>query len=129
MKRRDVFRLLAFTAAPAATAIGIARAPVVGNSVPIRDGVAVWSGWRELPSQIVTIGWWYLVRPNGRMVYATTLGVIGEVSELGTLDLSRQKGWPVVRSASDEAAEPIRRRALQRLIIALDTGEFNDAPD
>jgi hypothetical protein len=56
-----------------------------------------WSGWRESVNQDVTVGFWTARHADhDRMVYATTMGVVGTAREMDVLDISRQRGWPRV---------------------------------
>lgn len=110
-----------------------ALAPGRANTTPAGDDFRIgpvrfeWRGWKEPAAQLVTYGVWTARHDDvtDGFIYATTLGSVDVAySDLATLSLVRQRGWPVITSPSSPVAEPVKRRALQRLMIAIQTGEI-----
>lgn len=114
--RRDIIRgfgLLGLAQALAAPVV----VSGVGQTVAVDRVRYTWLGWSDQECTSVVYGTWVAHHRDYKgFVFATTLGEVGRADGVWfAARLARQEGWPVVRSESDELAEPVKERA--RLVL------------
>jgi hypothetical protein len=83
-----------------------------------------WSDWRADPSTLQMWGVWFTECPGrdaGWLLYATTLGNVGECEELGRIDTTRNAAWPLVTAVTfHDSAGELKDRAFAMLTALLD---------
>jgi hypothetical protein len=120
MNRRVFFRV--FSGVPVTALVDRATAPRP-DAFSYHGWRVRWSGWRHSPNQIVQMGFWSAHRhPNDQSPYATTLGVVSSVPELGEINWTRLDHHVPYNPAihTEIQFEAAKEWARQRLLAALD---------
>lgn len=122
VNRRSFFAGLAGLGALAATSAS------QGGHETINGWCIRWSGWRESPSQITRMGFWFAIPPSDykpadgdcRLWFSTTGGQVLRGADRSVIDTTRKDdSWPVSLLASDAEFEAAKQGARHRLIEAI----------
>lgn len=117
--RRQFLGAVGAIAALGGAAVQATREPS-GDAFDYRGWVVKWCDWRDLPAQVVTLGFWIAMRNpyEGRLAYSTTMGYVGTAREMEQLNATLHQGWPIVNVFTPASVKAETKARAKRALLA-----------